>query len=290
MVLFPQNRSHGIGAYHDQREWSYEHRIARDDHRHAHFRGGMVQDGGYCTPISRLYRTGFYKADDGEPMMASGKYAPASTGRRAVVAGATAMLTASVLPSRPAQAALRCVTVDGYGTQLCECGIDNRIRSVVANQQNSQWCWAASVSAIFAFHGFDVSQRRIVEATYGQVVNLPAHGPTIAAASSRDWATDDGRRFTAYCDVLWDSQFHVGRPTAVADAANELAQDQPLIIGTGGHAMVLTAMTYLRDTNGGGQPRAAVVRDPWPGAGRRQLSAQEWYGTSFLARIRAVPR
>jgi len=237
-----------------------------------------------------LYRASIHKADDRGLMTASGKHAPVSSGRRAVVAGAIAMLTVAALAPRSAKAALRCVPVDGYGTQLCECGIDNRVRNVVANQQNSQWCWAASVSAVFAFHGFDVSQHRIVEATYGRVVNLPAHGPAIAAASSRAWTTDDGRRFSAYCDVLWDSQFHVGRPTAVADAANELAQDQPLIIGTGGHAMVLTAMTYLRDIDGRGQPRAAVVRDPWPGVGRRLLSAQEWYGTSFLARIRAVVR
>ena len=223
-------------------------------------------------------------------MTGGDKHEPVPRGRRAVISGAAAALAASALPLRSAQAAVRCVAVDTFGTQLCEAGIDNRLHSVVASQQNSQWCWAACVSAIFAFHDFEVDQRRIVQATYGQAVNLPAHGPQIAAASSRDWTTDDGRRFTAYCDVLWDGQFHVGRPTAVADAANELAQDRPLIIGTGGHAMVLTAMTYLRDSYGRGQPRAAVVRDPWAGIGRRSLSTQEWYGTSFLARIRVAAR
>lgn len=223
-------------------------------------------------------------------MTGADKYVPVPTGRRAAVTGAAAALAVSLLQLRPARAAVWCVPVDTHGTQLCESGIDSRIRSVVASQQNSQWCWAACVSAIFAFHGFEVDQRRIVQATYGQAVNLPAHGPQIAAASSRDWTTDGGRRFTAYCDVLWDSQFHVRRPTAVADAAHELAQEQPLVIGTGGHAMVLTAMTYLRDSYGRGQPRAAVVRDPWPGIGRRPLSTQEWYGTSFLARIRVAAR
>ena len=52
--------------------------------------------------------------------------------------------------------------------------------------------------------------------------------------------------------------------------------------------MVLTAMSYVRYPNGAGEPKEAVVRDPWPGRGRRSLSAQEWYGTSFLARFRAV--
>lgn len=218
----------------------------------------------------------------------SGRRAGRATGRRAMMVAAAAALTGPVLPSRPAQAALRCVRADPYGTEYCQAGIDNRMRSVSASQWNSQWCWAACISAVFAFHGFVVDQRRIVEATYGRIVNLPAHGPAIAAATSRDWTTDDGRRFRAYCDVLWDSQFHVGRPSAAAEAAQELAQDQPLIIGTGGHAMVLTAMSYVRYPNGAGEPKEAVVRDPWPGRGRRSLSAQEWYGTSFLARFRAV--
>ncbi len=238
---------------------------------------------GGCTVL------GTGQANDEEPMSGGDKHQPVPSGRRAVATGAAAALAVSVL-QLPAQAAVRCVPVDTFGTQLCEAGIDNRMRSVVASQQNSQWCWAACVGAIFAFHGFEVDQRRIVQATYGQAVNLPAHGRQIAAASSRNWTTDDGRRFTAYCDVLWDSQFHVGRPTAVADAAQELAEERPLIIGTGGHAMVLTAMTYLRDGYGRGQPHAAVVRDPWPGIGRRPLSTQEWYGTSFLARIRVAAR
>lgn len=230
------------------------------------------------------------QANDEEPMSEGNKHQTVPSRRRAVVTGAAAALALSISQSRRAQAAVRCVPVDTFGTQLCEAGIDNLVRGVVASQQSSQWCWAACVSAIFAFHGFEVDQRLIVQATYGQAVNLPAHGPQIAAASSRDWTTDSGRRFSASCEVLWDSQFHVGRPTAVADAAQELAQDRPLIIGTGGHAMVLTAMTYLRDGYGRGQPRAAVVRDPWPGVGRRPLSTQEWYGTSFLARIRVAAR
>jgi hypothetical protein len=69
-------------------------------------------------------------------------------------------------------------------------------------------------------------------------------------------------------------------------AAQDLAQDMPLIIGTMGHAMVLTALSYVLDRSGNGSVTAAIVRDPWPDRGRRVLSAQEWYRASFLARIR----
>jgi hypothetical protein len=48
----------------------------------------------------------------------------------------------------------------------------------------------------------------------------------------------------------------------------------------------LTALSYVVDPSGKGAVTQAIVRDPWPGQGRRTLFAQEWYGTSFLARIR----
>lgn len=69
-------------------------------------------------------------------------------------------------------------------------------------------------------------------------------------------------------------------------AAQDLTNNMPLIIGTMGHAMVLTSLRYARDVNGNGQVNAAIVRDPWPNRGRRVLTAQEWYSTSFLVRIR----
>jgi hypothetical protein len=202
--------------------------------------------------------------------------------RRTVLAGIAAGIA---LPSGPATAALRCGPFDFRGVQLCEVGIDSRVRGVSAQQRNSQWCWAACISGIFAYHGCAVSQRRIVAQTYGHAVNLPAHGPQIAAATSQEWETDDGNWFSAECEVLWDTHFFVARPDAAIEAARELADDNPLIVGATGHAMVLTAMTYARDVAGNGQPLSLTVRDPWPGRGRRQLSPQEWAGTSFLAKV-----
>lgn len=204
--------------------------------------------------------------------------------RRTVLAGIAA-IGFLALAARPATAALRCTPYDYRGIQLCEVGIDSRIRGVSARQRNSQWCWAACISAVFEYHGYAMAQERIVAETYGRIVNLPAHGPQIAAATSREWETDDGDSFSAECEVLWDSEFYVTRPDAAVQAARELAEDNPLIIGAGGHAMVLTAMTYARDVRGNGQPQSLTVRDPWPGRGRRSLTGQEWFGTSFLAKV-----
>ena len=199
--------------------------------------------------------------------------------RRQFIVGASV----AILPTS-ASAALRCNLPNGAGAQFCEVGIDNQVQEVSAWQQQPQWCWAACVSAIFAFHGFPVSQSRIVEATYGRVVNLPAMGPQIAAATSKAWTSDRGDDFESECEVLWDQQYYVGRPDAVLEAARELADDQPLIIGTGGHCMVLTAMTYMRDAFGNGQPTSIVVRDPFPGR-RRNLTPREWLSTTFLAKV-----
>jgi hypothetical protein len=208
--------------------------------------------------------------------------------RRAFILGGASLAAGAAMAwawTRPAQAALRCTPFDARGIQLCEVGLDQNLGAVTAQQQNSQWCWAAVISAIFAYHGHPVDQARIVAATYGQLVNLPAHGRQIAAATSRSWRDMRGRTFVSQCQVLWDSGAYVARPDAAGQAAQELAEGNPLIIGAAGHAMVLTAMTYARNAMGGGQPTQAIVRDPWPGRGRRALQPYEWMQIQFLAKV-----
>jgi len=176
--------------------------------------------------------------------------------------------------------------MDPRGVQVCEVGVDSVINPISALQDKTQWCWAATISSIFSFHGFPVDQERIVRATFGRVTNLPAIGPQIAAATSRRWTSEEGEKFEARCEVLLDQQFNVRNPGLLPIVAQELAHSRPLIIGTGGHAMVLSAMTYVRDVIGNGQPTNATVRDPWPGRGRRILHREEWYGTAFLAKVK----
>jgi hypothetical protein len=50
--------------------------------------------------------------------------------------------------------------------------------------------------------------------------------------------------------------------------------DHPVIIGSVGHATVLTAMQYIQ-TPVGSQRRSCGVFDPWPGRGARNLSPGE---------------
>ena len=183
--------------------------------------------------------------------------------------------------SNPASALLHCAPFNFNGIQQCEAGIDSRLAHISAaavdGQHMSQWCWAASIEMVFRYYGLRVPQETIVQQTWGQIVNLPGQPDQILANLNRPWRDSRGR---------W---FYVSGETVSANsvtAAQDLSNDMPLIIGTMGHAMALTSLIYLRDQFGRGDVTAAVVRDPWPGNGRRVLSAQEWYNTSFLARIR----
>ncbi len=193
-------------------------------------------------------------------------------------------LAAGLLAARSVWARLACGPFVRPGVQRCDAGIDSSIAyttaAAVGGQHLSQWCWAACIEMVFRYYGLVVPQERIVQETWGGIVNVPAQPAQILASLNRPWIDNSGRRF----GVSGDS-FTANPMTA----AQDLAQDMPLIIGTLGHAMVLTSLTYIRDQFGNGDVRAAVVRDPWPGRGRRVLSAQEWYGASFLARIRVFP-
>jgi hypothetical protein len=159
----------------------------------------------------------------------------------------------------------------------CQVGIDSDLVPVTAPQQQSEWCWAACISMIFAYYDHPVSQQRIVKETWGSIVNVPGTPAAILRDLNRHW-TDDA-----------DDDFRVAGDVFSANAANatrDLADDKPLILGTGGHAVVLTAMSYALDIYGVWVVNSAIVRDPWPGVGRRGLSPAQWNAVSFAVRIR----
>ena len=167
------------------------------------------------------------------------------------------------------------------GIQQCEAGIDSSVAHITAaavgGQHLSQWCWAACIEMVFSYYGHPVRQERIVNETWGAIVNLPGHPSQILANLNRAWTDEQGSYFSVTGDAY---------SANAITAAQDLAQDMPLIIGTMGHAMVLTSLVYVRDNFGRGEVTTAIVRDPWPGRGRRILTPQEWYSINFAARIR----
>jgi hypothetical protein len=132
---------------------------------------------------------------------------------------------------------------------------------------------------VFAYYGHRVSQQRIVKEVWGRVVNMPGLPSQILSDLNRAWKDDRGGSFTSQGDSLSANAF---------SAVKDLENDQPLIVGAMGHAMVLTALTgELHAQSGAWRIVEAVVRDPWPGrGGRRVLSPAEWRNINFAARIR----
>lgn len=183
--------------------------------------------------------------------------------------------------SNSVSALLNCSAFNLQGIQQCEAGIDSGLAHISAaatgNQYMDQWCWAACIEMVFRYHNFRVPQPEIVRQTWGSIVNFPAQPSQILSNLNRAWVDSQGRSFLVAGNTYSANQ---------VTAAQDLSRNMPLIIGTMGHAMVLTSLVYVTDQYGNGDVLSAVVRDPWPGRGRRILNPQEWYSASFLARIR----
>lgn len=149
---------------------------------------------------------------------------------------------------------------------------------VFAYQQASEWCWAACIQMVFEYWGHAITQQEIVRQTWGVIANMPAQPLDIVRDLNRSWKDRNGNAFAVQGDVFSANG---------ATAAQDLAAEMPLIIGSMGHAMVLTAVSYNRAANGQGQVTGAIVRDPWPGnGGKRQLSPMEVAAEMLLVRIR----
>jgi len=201
--------------------------------------------------------------------------------RRAFVRVGAACAGGLLLP-RTMWAAQSCSqAMTPYGqVQRCTAGIESfKFQPAQSYQHQNEWCWAACISMVFAYYGHAVSQERIVKEVWGRLVDMPGQPGQILSDLNREWKDDHGGSFKSRGDSLSANNFN---------AVKDLQNDQPLIIGTQGHAMVLTALTG--DSNvqtGAWQIVEAIVRDPWPGnGGRRVLSPREWFSIGFAARVR----
>jgi hypothetical protein len=135
-------------------------------------------------------------------------------------------------------------------------------------------CWIASLHMIFQYHGCNVPPVRIsTEAYGGKVPPMPWLAPERV---SRTWVCDTGRAFVSKVEAL---------PVRAADAAEALAEDQPLIVGVSGRPLVLTAMTYTGDRLGGMTIVQAQAADPFPGKHPRVVTSPEWVDVRFIMRV-----
>ncbi len=183
------------------------------------------------------------------------------------------------------QAAELCNVPDVKGNIACTAGMsEQRISEITIFQERSQWCWAASMSMIFAHYGYRVPQEYIVKDVHGRVedVNAPS-GEAMTSALRRRWR-----------DQLRNEEFAVNTRTGDiaanryeitnAHIADELTSGRPLLIGTKGHAMVLVKASYERRANGDIIITGGTVIDPMPDKGVRKLARGEM-ALSYVAAV-----
>lgn len=181
-----------------------------------------------------------------------------------------AAASALVFDSQKAEAIRQCTG------NSCIAGVDLEefYEEAYDEQEKSQWCWAASISMIFSYYQHPVEQRRIVRTVYGSTSNLPAmSGATIAAQLNRSWTDDNGQKFKSRLRAAFDADvgvFAIDARTMV----RALRRDQPMIVGTRSHAMVLTSVQYVGSEESPNIIRAGVF-DPYPGRGSRSLQQDE---------------
>ncbi|MET1110451.1 MAG: hypothetical protein ABWX67_02880 [Allosphingosinicella sp.] len=195
--------------------------------------------------------------------------------RREFLVGATA---AGLLPLAPAQAAGTC-----YPDGSCEVGIPNI--SMTATQRCEQWCWAASIQAVFGLYGYRLDQTVIVRKLFGDLRCMPTSNQQLYNAINGQWIDAYGRRFRAQAQVIWDPSIGMTNPNTFQIVYSDLYAGRPLISGAVGHATVVTAVRYW-PTRPAPQLIYVTVRDPWPySPNRRTLRPDEVAGTQFLTRI-----
>jgi hypothetical protein len=195
--------------------------------------------------------------------------------RRATFAlGAATLLVPTV-----ALADTRCTRI-AAGEEACTVGLEGS--SDVVRQLKPHWCWAACIQTIFATHGYNVPQQRIVQKVFGNPVDEAANAKEILSAINGRWTSDPNKNFEADGFILWDRVADFERPDALATAVKELGSGNPLIFANDRHTMVLTSMTYSEDHRGGINVESLTVRDPWPESPARHILAPDEVARSGL--------
>ncbi|MBN2730353.1 MAG: C39 family peptidase [Bacteroidales bacterium] len=193
--------------------------------------------------------------------------------KKIISAFALVLLFISVKGQQPTYAGIRSDVLNYYAAQYGD-----------TYQKNSQWCWAASIKMVLNYYGVSISQEQIVSRTYGtdNFGSLPDWPGSMQAvhANLNNWGIDNfGQKYSV------SASFGMGAPTP-AYLINELSNGHPVIIGyntgNGGHAVVVTAVSYINTYNGP-MIQTIVVRDPWPSAENLASNGRVEYPGSYLA-------
>lgn len=210
--------------------------------------------------------------------------------RRGLLGG---LVATAAVGSSAARAEWSCLPPGYDGLQQCTAGVpfpEMSFYSDGSQQERQNWCWAACISLVFRRYGRIVPQSAIVERVFGSEIDKPLAGHLIAKATASPWKDGFGNWFQPIVNVLIDNNFNLKNAGAGAIAINNMMASRPMIVGTLGHATVVTAIDFAVNFAGQHSITGVKVRDPWPyNPSPRYLSASEYYQTNFLMQVYLSP-
>lgn len=180
------------------------------------------------------------------------------------------------------------IAISASAAQASMVGIPSwRGGMIYAEQEYTQWCWAASIQMVLRHYGVNVSQKRIVRRSFGSYAdgslpNWPGSFELITA-NLNGWESDDSEQPYVVSAILCMDKIVI--PELIVQ---QLGKGKPVILGyttgTSGHAVVCTAAEYFVDQFGSSIITSITVRDPWiDGVGKKTYS-----GTDLGPRIQAA--
>lgn len=156
---------------------------------------------------------------------------------------------------------------------ICDSFVDPKGLEV-SNQQDSEWCWAATIHNIFAYYGHTVQQSDIVDAGIGKVANQPGNLPVMLSVLNRSWTDDVGDDFTSSANVMFSADIGYSQPSNEI-LISRLQNNNPILVCNSSHAMMLISVNFVPPVTLPNNVLQAIVVDPWPGIGIRPLSPTE---------------
>lgn len=202
--------------------------------------------------------------------------------RRSFFTNAAALLTSCTAIADAAAAQAAAKTVCGFDKRrkanVCTVRLSGPLQYFPAKKGGSEVlsCWLACLQMVFKYHGYNVQAATILHDIYGG--NMPKAPWQDLSGFSKGLVDDNHHHLSFSTEKL---------SVRASDAAELLAENQPLIIGAFGHPVVLTAMSYTGDRLGGMTIVDATVLDPAPGKGTRIVSSPDWVNVTFITRISA---
>lgn len=125
-------------------------------------------------------------------------------------------------------------------------------------------CWANAVAYVLRGYGVQLSVDRVIDRVEATLSCRARDDAALVMAMSGHWNDDLGRRF-----LVKAQRFPEVRQASYDTAGFQPLVDglsrMPLIVGTPGHSMVLTQMSYTDQPFVMMRPEVLTVRDAWNG-------------------------